>query len=138
MSQTSQSTVRTPDARRVLGVGLRAAVVAAAVNTVIWFVGNIVDVMKVPAPAPAIFSVLGVLVGGVIFLALSRVTSKARTIFLIVSVVFLVAYAAAPIQAMQAPPMPGGEPFNMATMIATQLMHLVAAAAAIWAYTRAR
>jgi hypothetical protein len=130
--------VRTPDARRVLGVGLRAAVVAAAVNTVIWFVGNIVDAMKVPAPAPAIFSVLGVLVGGVIFLALSRVTSKARTIFLIVSVVFLVAYAAAPIQAMQAPPMPGGESFNMATMIATQLMHLVAGAAAIWAYTRLR
>jgi hypothetical protein len=138
MSQTSPSTVRTPDARRVLGVGLRAAVVAAAVNTVIWFVGNIVDAMKVPAPAPAIFSVLGVLVGGVIFLALSRVTSKARTIFLIVSVVFLVAYAAAPIQAMQAPPMPGGESFNMATMIATQLMHLVAGAAAIWAYTRLR
>ena len=138
MSQTSPSTVRTPDARRVLGVGLRAAVVAAAVNTVIWFVGNIVDAMKVPAPAPAIFSVLGVLVGGVIFLALSRVTSKARTIFLIVSVVFLVAYAAAPIQAMQASPMPGGESFNMATMIATQLMHLVAGAAAIWAYTRLR
>lgn len=131
----SQATMNVPNARRVLGVGLRAAVVAAAVNTVIWFAGNIVDAMKVPAPAPAIFSVLGVLVGGVIFLALSRVTSKARTVFLIVSVVFLAVYAVAPIQAMQAAPMPGGEPFNMATMIATQLMHLVAGAAAIWAYT---
>lgn len=130
----SQSSSSAQSARAVLGLGLRAGVIAAAINTVVWFAANMVDAMKVPAPAPAIFSLLGVMVGGLIFLALSRFTPKARTIFLIVSIVFLALYAIAPIQAMQAAPMPGGESFNLATMIATQVMHLVAGAAAIWAY----
>ena len=127
--------------KKIPQAGLIAAVTAAVLNVVIYFIGNAMGGMKLPLTPVlvAVFSILGITIGGVIFALLGRFTKRPITIFTIISIVFLVLYAFAPINAMSSSPMPGMEPFNITTTIATELMHLVAGALAIWSYTtRAR
>ena len=89
-----------------------------------------------PVALAAINSVVGIVIGGGIYALLGRFTKRPIAIFTIISIVFLVIYALLPINAMRSAPMPGMEPFNTTTTIATELMHLVAGVLAIWAYTK--
>ena len=79
-----------------------------------------------------------VLAGGVVYALLARVTKRVNVSFIVVSVVFTLLSTVGPISAMSSAPMPGMPLFNTTTVMITELMHIVAAAAAIWAYTRVR
>ncbi len=115
--------------------GALAALIATATNVVIWFVANALGGSVLPVAAVIINSVLGVVMGGLIYLLLSRFMKRANLIFTIISIVFLVLYAFMPVNALSTPPT-GIEPFNVTTVIATEIMHIVAGTLAIWAYTK--
>jgi hypothetical protein len=132
----SQSMMSAPNARKIFGTGLRAGLIAAVINVVVWFVANAVDSMKVGLPETIASSLISVILGGVVYLLLTRLTKKVNPIFIVVSVVFTVLSAGGPIAAMSSAPMPGMDLFNTTTMVATELMHVVAAVVAIRAYTQ--
>ena len=134
----SQTTTGVPGGRGIFGAALRGAAVAAVVNAVVWLVGNQIDSMKVDLAATIAASIVTVLAGGAVYALLARATKRVNATFTVVSVVFTLLSAAGPISAMSSAPMPGMALFNTTTMIATELMHVVAAVAAIWAYTRSR
>jgi len=136
MSEPIKSISSSPNARTVFGTGLRAAVIAAVANAAIWLVASAVNSMKVGLPETIVASLITVIMGGVVYLLLSRFTKKATTVFTVIGVVFALLSAVGPISAMSSAPMPGMALFNTTTMIATELMHIVAAAVAIRAYTQ--
>ena len=84
--------------KKIPQAGLIAAVTAAVLNVVIYFIGNAMGGMKLPLTPVlvAVFSILGITIGGVIFALLGRFTKRPITIFTIISIVFLVLYAFAP------------------------------------------
>jgi Family of unknown function (DUF6069) len=130
-------TVEKPSFGAIFRKGGIAAVIAAVANLVVWFVSGLIAPNQIPLAPVAGVSILLILLGGLIYFALTRVTKSANTIFLIISVVFLIAFAFGPINAMSSPPVPGAEPFNFTTMIAAQVMHVVAGVLAIRAYLSA-
>ena len=92
--------------------------------------------MKVPLIAVPISSIVAVAIGGLVYAILGKLTRKPITIFTVLSIILLVFMAFSPYSAMQSSPMPGGEPFNMATFVSTELMHIVSGGLAIYAFTR--
>ena len=118
----------------MLKTSATAGGIAAVVNAVIWLIGNFIgDGMAVPVPAVVIFSFVMVVLGGILYFVLSRfLGTRTNLVFIILSVLFLLVNATAPISAMTVSPMPGLIPvFNTATVVATELMHLVAGGLAI-------
>ncbi len=108
-------------------------------NLAVWAVSSVVGEIRVDALEVAIFSAIGALAGGVLYAALARVIANVHVrnrVFVIVCVVALVAYAFAPLAAMQAPYREGAQPFNVLTVIATELMHLISGGLVIFAFTR--
>ena len=82
--------------------------------------------MVVPFPAVIISSIVGLLAGSLLYFLLSRfLGARTNLVFTIISVVFLLIATMSPINAMSQETVPGLGTFNMATMIATQIMHLV-------------
>jgi uncharacterized membrane protein YjjP (DUF1212 family) len=78
-----------------------------------------------------------VLIGGVLYFILSRLFgARTNFVFTIISVIFLVANFFGPISAMSSEAMPGMGLFNLPTVIATEIMHLVAGGLAITRYTK--
>jgi hypothetical protein len=127
-----------PSLGAALKAGAIAGVIASVANLIVLGAGSLLDTMKIPFPAVLIFSILGLIVGSLVYWVLTRVAgARAPRIFMIVSIVFLVLYAFAPVNAMSSPPVPGAEPFNFATMIAAQIMHVVAGVLAILRIPRA-
>jgi Family of unknown function (DUF6069) len=114
-----------------------AALTGVVGNALVWLIGEAVDTMVFPLPIVIFVSVIGALVGGAIYYVMTRFLRNPNRIFTIVSVVFLVLYAYAPINAMSNPPASGFPPFNLATMLAAQIMHVISGVAAIYFYTRA-
>jgi hypothetical protein len=138
---TAQTSVKSsgfvkPSIGKIARAGLTAGVIAAVINTVVWFIGNAIDTMSILLPATPIASLIGVAAGGVLYTILSRFTSRANTIFTVIAVIFLILQIFPPIGAMSAPPMAGMPLFNLATVVATEIMHLVAGVLAIVFYTR--
>ena len=119
-----------PQAIAFAGVG------GAIINSLIWIIGNAMGGMKVPLIAVPISSIVAVAIGGLVYAILGKLTRKPITIFTVISIIFLVFMAFGPYSAMQNSPMPGGEPFNMATFVSTELMHIVSGALTIYAFTR--
>jgi Family of unknown function (DUF6069) len=113
-----------------------AALVGVIGNSLVWLIGETVDTMVFPLPVVMFVSVLGALIGGAVYYVISRFARNPNRVFTIVSIVFLVLYAYSPINAMSNPPAPGTPVFNLATMLAAQIMHIVSGAAAIYFYTR--
>lgn len=132
----SQALMSAPSVRKIFGTGLRAGLIAAVINVVIWFAANAVDSMKVGLPETIASSLISVMMGGVVYLLLTRFTKNANPTFIVISVVFTALSAGGPIAAMSSAPMPGMELFNTTTMVATEVMHVVAAVAAVRAYTQ--
>lgn len=119
-----------PQAVLVAGVG------GAVINAILWFIGNAVGGMKIPLVPVIAFSVIGVVIGGVLYWLLGKFTKRPITLFTIIAIVFLVAYGIMPIMALSNPPAPGLELFNTTTTVVTELMHIVSGALAIGAFTR--
>jgi membrane-associated PAP2 superfamily phosphatase len=110
-------------------------VLAAVVNVVIWFVATLIGTVTVPVTAVIVSSIIGVAVGGVVYALIGRFIKRPITVFTIIAIAFLVISLLSPVSAMQSPP-PGMEKFNVPTVIATLLMHVVTGALAIWSYTK--
>ena len=120
------------------GMGRSIALVGglgALVNSLIFVVGQNVGGMRIPYPMVPINSLGGAGFGGLIYLALLRYTKQPRGIFVGLSAVFLVLFGLLPFRLMSNPP-PGAEPFNMTTVVALEVMHLVSGALAILLYIR--
>lgn len=113
-----------------------AGLIGAVVNTVIYFIFSAFGEIRAPLIMVPIMSVVLVAIGGLVYAILGKVTKRPITIFIIISIVVLVLDAFAPINAMSSPPMPGAPLFNTVTVIATELMHLVSGALALYAFTR--
>lgn len=104
-------------------------------NTIIWFAANTLGDITLPLIAVIITTVMSVVIGGLLYLALSRFFAHANTNFTVICVIFLLAYAYLPISAMSIPP-PNMDVFNVRTVVAAEMMHLVTGALAIWGYAK--
>ncbi len=125
-----------PSFSAVLKTGLIAGATAAVINAIIWVIGQLIGGMTIPVVLVIAFSIVGILVGGLIYFVLSRfLGARTNLVFTVISVLFLIVYAVAPIGAMSSEPGPGMGVFNIATVIATEIFHLVAGWLAIKRYT---
>ena len=101
-------------------------------NLGIWFVAGLVQPLTLPFAPVILNTLLGLILGSTIYFGLSRfLGARTNLVFTVLSVIFLMLYAYAPINAMSQEPAPGMGVFNTATMIATQLMHLVTGGLAV-------
>ena len=130
-------------ARRPIGeiwkAGLIGAGIAAIINVVLYLLGRALGSFPPTALTPmgrpvdavgtAVFSVLGVLAGAVVYTILTRlmVTARANRWFLIVAVIVLVLMAPSPLAVPGAP---------ASQIVIMEIMHLVAGISAIYFLTR--
>lgn len=119
------------DYSRIPAAALLAAVGSTVMNLVVWAVGNVPGRMTIGWPEVLIMSVLGAVAGALVFAALGRWSRRPLRTFAILTLVVLLVYAFGPVGAVFAPYMEGAERFNMGTLIATEIMHLVSGA---WVY----
>jgi len=130
-SQTQQVAFgKIPQAVLIAGVG------GAVINAILWFIGNAAGGMKLPLLPVIGFSVIGAVIGGVLYWLLGKFTKKPITIFAVIAIVFLALYAVAPVSMLGNAPAPGMEPFNLTTVVVLELMHIVSGVLAIGALTR--
>ena len=118
-----------PQAVLVAGVG------GAIINAILWFIGNAAGGMKLPLLPVIGFSVIGAVIGGVLYWLLGKFTKKPVTIFTVIAIVFLALYAFGP-PSMMNTPAPGLEAFNITTVVVLELMHIVSGVLTIGALTR--
>lgn len=121
--------------KQIPAAGALAAVLAVVVNAVIWLIASLTGTVTVPLVAVVLSTIVGVGAGGVAFALIGRFTKRPIAIFAIVAIAFLVFSLISPVNAMQSPP-PGMEKFNVTTVIATELMHIVTGVLAVWSYTK--
>ncbi len=130
-----------PSIGTIWKAGILGAVVAAAVNALLYFIGrplgafpsDVLTPMGLPIELPAVImlSVVGVLAGTLVYTLLTRFLSTARANrwFVIIAIIVLIAMAASPFSLPGAP---------MSQIIVLEIMHLVAGVAAIYFLTRWR
>jgi len=138
---TTPATETQPISNRLLTVGaLTAAVGAVLVNVLLYFAGGAlgafppsVQVQGEPFSVlpVVIFSFVPVLVAALVFALLARFTQRPKRVFYIVAAVVFVLMFFTPFT-----------PFTLSaaptvTVVVLELMHVVVAAAAIWAVRRA-
>lgn len=116
---------------RIPTATLVAALGSAATNVAIWFAGEALDRMTIGWEEVVIFSALGAAAGGAVFAALGRFAQRPVRRFAAVTIAVLLVYALGPVSALYAPYMEGAELFNVTTLLATEVMHLVSGA---WVY----
>lgn len=133
---------------KVWQTGLIAVAVAAVLNLIVYFVANALGISfnitppSMPAP-PFPFlvtfaTVVGVLLGTLVFQLLPRVTRRPISTFRIVAIVALVLSFAQPLL-LTTGAMQLSEPVQTSTILVLEIMHLVAGVAAIYFLTtRAR
>jgi hypothetical protein len=127
-----------PQFSTIFRQGLLAAVVAALVNAIIFVVGSVLEAFPpdviIPQAGqpmtifPVLFtSVVGALVGTLVYALLVRFTGRPNRIFQTVALVVLVASFASPFTVPDAPPL-----FYTLLLV----MHIVVAAATVFMLTR--
>lgn len=121
---------------RIPSMVIVAAMASVALNLLVWFAGSRMGEMVIGRSEVALFSVIGAMAGGAVFAALGRWAARPVPRFTLLTVVVLVLYAFGPPSAAYAPYMEGAEVFNMTTVVATEVMHLVSGACAYLALTR--
>jgi hypothetical protein len=121
---------------RVAGEAALVAVVSSIANALVWLVGQRVSGMKIGVGEVIAGSVIGVVGAFVVFAVLAKRGRRPRRIFLRIAIAVLVLYALGPISAVIAPYREGAERFDLATVVATELMHLISGLAVIWVFTR--
>jgi hypothetical protein len=112
------------------------AVVSSVANACVWLVGNAVSRMVIGVSEVVAGSVIGVAGAFVVFAVLAKRAERPRRIFTRIAIAVLVLYALGPISAVLAPYREGAERFNLATVLATEVMHLISGLAVIWTFTR--
>ena len=117
-------------------MAIAAAAVSTALNALVWFPGTRLGEMVIGWREVALFSVLGAVAGGAGFAALGRWATRPLRSFFVLTVVVLVVYGVGPISAAYAPYMEGATTFNVTTVVATEVMHLVSGACVYLALTR--
>ena len=130
-NSAAAATSKTPTFGAVIRTAAIAGGIAAAVNAALWIIGSLFASIVVPLPFVVVFSLLLIVLGGVFYWVLSRsLGARTNRVFVIVAVVFLLLNALGPVSATMQPP-PGVPLFNTATLIVTELMHIVAGVIAI-------
>jgi hypothetical protein len=128
---------REPSARIATLGGLVAAASTGA-NALIWFVADRVGRMTIGVDEVVIGSLVGIVGASLVFCALNVWARNPRKIFFRIAIGVLIIYSLGPVSAALAPFMEGAEKFNVCTVLATELMHLVSGLSILWAFTRAR
>jgi hypothetical protein len=121
---------------RLLSATVIAALVSAAVNLGVWGIGASVSRLTIGWSEVVVMSGLGALAGALALLLLGRYSSRPRRHFALLTIAVLVLYALGPVSAMYAPYREGAERFNVATLLATEVMHLTSGAAVYGILTR--
>ncbi len=127
------STVRL---RRIPLATAASALVGGVGNALVWGMGSLVDRMTLGLGEVMAGSLVGALAGGIAFALCGRFARRPVRVFAGLSVAVVLVYAAGPFIAAREPWMEGAELFNAATVVATQVMHLVSAAGVWFAMTR--
>jgi len=122
--------------RRIPPATLVAALVSTAGNAAVWLLGMWLDRMTLGLGEVVAGSLIGALAGGIAFALCGRFARNPIRVFAGLCVAVVLLYAAGPFIAAREPYMEGAELFNAATVVATQVMHLVSAAAVWFAMTR--
>jgi hypothetical protein len=122
--------------KRLLPATAFAAIVSVAVNLGVWGIGASVSRLTIGWPEVAVMSALGAVAGAVALQLLGRHSSRPRRHFALLTLVVVVLYALGPVSAMYAPYREGAERFNVATLLATEVMHLTSAGAVYGILTR--
>ncbi len=126
------TTFSKPSLVSVLKTGGITAVIAAVANLVVWFVGGLFGTMVFPFVAVILSTIVFVVLGSLVYWVLTRVAgARAARLFTIIGILFMVLYAYGPIGAMSNETMPGMGLFNTPTVIAAEIMHLIAGVLAI-------
>lgn len=113
-----------------------AGTVGTVGNVAIWAAGERVDRMTLGLGDVVAGSLVGAVAGGIAFALCGRFARRPVRMFGFLAVTVVVLYAAGPLIAAREPWMEGAELFNLTTVLATQIMHLVSAAAVWWSMTR--
>jgi hypothetical protein len=134
------SAAATPEGRvSFAALAARAPLVAvgtAAANAVVWRAGQAAGGMTIGLLEVVIASVVGVGLGAAALAVLAKVARRPRRAFLIAGAAVLVLYALGPVSAVFAPYREGAERFNLATVLACEVMHLVSGLAILAVFTR--
>ncbi len=129
-----------PDAKlpltRIASSAGLVAVASTVANALIWFVGDRLGRMTIGLVEVIIGSLVGIVGAGLVFVALNAWTRHPRRIFFRIAVGVLVLYSLGPVSAALAPYMEGAERFNVSTVLATELMHLVSGLSILAVLTR--
>lgn len=134
---TTPTTTRPVSYRRLLVGALTAAAAATLLNTLLYFVGRILGAFAptvlvqgepfsvVPVIVLSFFSVL---IAALVFALLARFVPRPKRVFYIVALVIFVLMFFTPFTIPAAPTV---------TLVILELMHVIAAAAAVWSVRQA-
>jgi hypothetical protein len=114
--------------KRIPQAAALAMIGSSFVNLVIWLIVNAFSNVTISWIEVLLFNGLGVIGGACVYALLGRFTRRPIRLFWMSSVAVLALYSFGPIAAAQAPYMEGAARFNTATIIATELMHIVSGA----------
>ncbi|MCE7947086.1 MAG: hypothetical protein DYG88_06630 [Chloroflexi bacterium CFX4] len=135
-------------ARQIWQVGILAAVVAAVLNVVVYFIASALGANftffppEIPAPPfPLVVvgtTVIGVLAGTFVYTLMPRFSKRPVSTFRTVAIVVLVLSFAQPLLLVTGV-FPVPEPIGIGTILALEIMHVIAGVLCIWLLTtRAR
>jgi len=125
-----------PQLARVARATLLAAAGGIIGNTLLWLMISPLGRLQVGLAEVVVFSLLGGLAGGILYAILSRLLPSPNRAFVAVCIVVLILYAFGPIWAAQTPYREGAEPFNLLTVLVTEVMHLISGGFVIGVFTR--
>ncbi len=143
-----QSAESLAPASRIWQTGLLAAVIAAAVNVVVYLIAAALGIpfnitppdMPSPPFAVAVIAAtfIGVMLGTLVFSLMPRFSQRPVSTFRTVAIIVLVLSFAQPLLLMTGM-MPGAPVVGLPTVLVLEIMHVVAGVVAIWMLTnRAR
>ena len=129
-------TAQRPTLARIARATLIAAAGGIIGNALLWLMVSPLGRLQVGLGEVIAFSFLGGLAGGVLYGILSRLLNQPNRPFIVICIVVLVLYAFGPIWAAQTPYREGAEPFNLLTVLVTEVMHLISGGFVIGIFTR--
>lgn len=121
---------------RIPAATLVAAVLSALGNAALWAVAQAIGRMTIGVTEVVVASVIGAVLGGIAFAICGRFSTRPTKVFGVLTIIVVAVYAFGPVSAALAPYMEGAELFNATTVVATEVMHLLSAAAIWFSLTR--
>ena len=121
---------------KILPAAILAGLGSTLSNTQVWLAGMALDRVTIGLSEVIIFSLIGVVGGAALYAILSKTARRPLRLFIIITILFIALYTIGPLVAAQAPYMAGVERFNLTTLIATELMHLLSGAWIVGCFTR--